>query len=145
MQKAILAYSRGLDTSVAVKWIKEKYDLDVIAVSIDIGNVADLEGIREKALTLGAIKSLVIDAKETFINSFIFPALKANALYERQYPLHTALGRPLIAKLLVDAAKREGVNVIAHGCTGKGNDQVRLDVSIAALAPDIKIVAPARE
>jgi len=144
-EKAILAYSGGLDTSVAIKWIKEKYNLDVIAVSIDIGNVADLEGIRQKALKLGAIKSLVIDAKETFINSFVFPSLKADALYERQYPLHTPLGRPLIAQLLVNEAKKEGISIIAHGCTGKGNDQVRLDVSITALAPDFKIVAPARE
>jgi argininosuccinate synthase len=144
-EKAILAYSGGLDTSVAIKWIKEKYNLDIIAVSIDIGNVADLEGIRQKALKLGAIKSLVIDAKETFVNSFVFSSLKADALYERQYPLHTPLGRPLIAQLLVKEAKKEGVSIIAHGCTGKGNDQVRLDVSITALAPEFKIVAPARE
>ncbi len=145
LEKAILAYSGGLDTSVAVKWIKEKYHLDVIAVSIDIGNVDNLENIRQKAMEIGAIKSLVIDAKDTFINSFVFPSLRADALYERQYPLHTPLGRPLIAKLLVEEAKKEGISIIAHGCTGKGNDQVRLDVSITALAPEFKIIAPARE
>jgi argininosuccinate synthase len=144
-EKVILAYSGGLDTSVAVRWIKEKYNLDVIAVSIDIGNVDNLEGIRQKALKLGAIKSLVIDAKEKFVNSFVFPSLRADALYESQYPLHTALGRPLIAQLLVEEAKKEGISIIAHGCTGKGNDQVRLDVSITALAPEFNIIAPARE
>ena len=144
-EKAILAYSGGLDTSVAVKWIKDKYNLDVIAVSIDIGNVANLEAIRQKALDLGAIKSIVIDAKEIFVKSYIFPSLQADAVYQGKYPLHTPLGRPLIAQLLVEVAKKEGVKIIAHGCTGKGNDQVRLDVSVAALAPDFKIVAPARE
>jgi len=143
--KAVLAYSGGLDTSVAIKWLKEKYNLEVITLTVDIGNVADLEAIRQKALDLGAIKALVIDAKEPFINSFVFPALQADALYEGQYPLATALGRPLIAQLLVDTAKREGATIVAHGCTGKGNDQVRFDVSVAALAPELRVVAPARE
>jgi len=143
--KVVLAYSGGLDTSVAIKWIKEKYNLDVIALTIDIGNVPGLEAIRQKALDLGAIKALVIDAKESFINSFVFPALQADAVYEEQYPLATALGRPLIAQLMVDAAKNEGATAVAHGCTGKGIDQVRLDVSVAALAPELKIIAPARE
>jgi len=143
--KVVLAYSGGLDTSVAIKWIKEKYNLEVIALTIDIGNVPDLEAIRQKALGLGAIKALVIDAKESFINSFVFPALKADAVYEEQYPLATALGRPLIAQQAVEIAKREGAIAVAHGCTGKGNDQVRLDVSVAALAPELKIIAPARE
>jgi len=143
--KAVLAYSGGLDTSVAIKWLKEKYNMDIITLTVDIGNVANLEAIRQKALDMGAIKALVVDAKESFINSFVFPALKADAIYEGQYPLATALGRPLIAQLLVDAAKKEGATAVAHGCTGKGNDQVRLDVSTAALAPELKIIAPARE
>ena len=143
--KVVLAYSGGLDTSVAIKWIKEKYNLEVIALTIDIGNVPDLEAIRQKALDLGAIKALVIDARESFINSFVFPSLQADAVYEEQYPLATAIGRPLIAQLMVDVAKKEGATAVAHGCTGKGNDQVRLDVSVAALAPELKIIAPARE
>jgi len=143
--KAVLAYSGGLDTSVAIKWLKEKYNMDIITLTVDIGNVANLEAIRQKALGMGAIKALVVDVKESFINSFVFPALKADAIYEGQYPLATALGRPLIAQLLVDAAKKEGATAVAHGCTGKGNDQVRLDVSTAALAPELKIIAPARE
>jgi len=145
MDKVILAYSGGLDTSVAIKWLKEKYNMDVITLTIDIGNVADLEAIKQKALNLGAIKAFVIDAREPFINSFVFPALKANAIYEGQYPLATALGRPLIAQLLGETAKRENALAVAHGCTGKGNDQVRFDVSVAALAPELRIIAPARE
>jgi len=145
MDKAVLAYSGGLDTSVAIKWLREKYNLEIIALTVDIGNVANLEAIRQKALDMGAIKALVIDAKEPFVNSFVFPALQADAIYEGQYPLATALGRPLIAQLLVDTARKEGATTIAHGCTGKGNDQVRFDVSTAALAPELKVVAPARE
>ncbi len=143
--KVVLAYSGGLDTSVAIKWIKERYGLDVIAFTVDIGNVANLESIRQKALDLGAIEALVTDAREIFINSFVFPALQADAIYEGQYPLATALGRPLIAQLMVNIAKKEGATAVAHGCTGKGNDQVRFDVSVAALAPELKIIAPARE
>ena len=143
--KVVLAYSGGLDTSVAIKWLKEKYDMDVVALTVDIGNVADLDAIRRKALDVGAIEALVVDAKKTFIGSFVFPALEADAVYEGQYPLATALGRPLIAQLLVDAARQEGATAVAHGCTGKGNDQVRMDVSVAALAPELKVVAPARE
>jgi len=145
MDKVILAYSGGLDTSVAIKWIKDKYSMDVITLTVDIGNVADLEAIRQKALKLGAIKAFVIDAREPFVNSFVFPALKANAIYEGQYPLASALGRPLIAQLLVETAKKENAVAVAHGCTGKGNDQVRFDVSVAALAPKLRIIAPARE
>jgi argininosuccinate synthase len=143
--KVVLAYSGGLDTSVAIKWLEEKYDLKVITLTVDIGNVPDLEAIRQKALKVGAIKALVIDAKETFIKSFVFPALQADAVYEGQYPLATALGRPLIAQLLAETAKKEKANMVAHGCTGKGNDQVRLDVGVAALAPKLKVIAPARE
>jgi len=143
--KVVLAYSGGLDTSVAIKWLKEKYNLDVIALTIDVGNERDFSAIQQKALKVGAVKALVIDAKELFVKYFVFPALQANALYEGQYPLATALSRPLMAKLLVDTALEEGASAVAHGCTGKGNDQVRFDVSVNALAPDLKIIAPARE
>ena len=143
--KVVLAYSGGLDTSVAVKWLEERYHLKVITLTVDIGNVPDLEAIKQKALKVGAIKALVADAKETFIKSFVFPALQADAVYEGQYPLATALGRPLIAQILAETAKKEGATVVAHGCTGKGNDQVRIDVSVAALAPELKIMAPGRE
>lgn len=141
----VLAYSGGLDTSVAIKWLEEKYGFKVITLTLDIGNVPNLEAIRQKALNLGAIKAIVVDAKEAFVKSFVFPALKADALYEGKYPLATALGRPLIAQLLVETAKREGAVAVAHGCTGKGNDQVRIDVSVAALSPELKVIAPARE
>ena len=143
--KVVLAYSGGLDTSVAIKWLKEKYNLAVIAVTADVGNERDFSAIRQKALNIGAIESVVIDAKETFVKDFIFPALQADAIYEGQYPLATALSRPLIARLLVDTALKEGASVMAHGCTGKGNDQVRFEVSINALAPGLRIIAPARE
>ncbi len=143
--KVVLAYSGGLDTSVAIKWLKEKYNLDVIALTIDVGNERDFSAIQQKALKVGAVKALVKDAKAAFVNHFVFPALQADALYEGQYPLATALSRPLMAKLLVDAAREEGASAVAHGCTGKGNDQVRFDVGVNALAPDLKIIAPARE
>ncbi|MFC1983767.1 argininosuccinate synthase [Chloroflexota bacterium] len=143
--KVVLAYSGGLDTSVAIKWLKEKYNLDVIAVTIDVGNERDFSVVKQKALKVGAVKSLVIDAKELFVKYFVFPALQADVLYEGQYPLATALSRPLMTKLLVDTALEEGAVAVAHGCTGKGNDQVRFDVGINALAPDLKIIAPARE
>jgi len=143
--KVALAYSGGLDTSVAIRWLKEKYNLDVIAVTIDVGNERDFSAIRQKALDVGAVEAKVLDAKELFVKRFIFPALKADALYEGQYPLATALSRPLIAKLLVDVARVEGATAVAHGCTGKGNDQVRIEVGVNALAPDFKIIAPARE
>ena len=143
--KVVLAYSGGLDTSVAIKWLKEKYNLDIIALTIDVGNERDFSAVRQKALKVGAVKALVIDAKERFVNYFIFPALQADALYEGQYPLATALSRPLMAKLLVDTAAEEGASAVAHGCTGKGNDQVRFEVSISALSPGLKVIAPARE
>ena len=144
-EKVILAYSGGLDTSVAIRWIKEKYGMDVITLTIDVGNSKDFEAARLKALKVGAIKAIVIDAKDMFVKYFIWPALQANALYEGQYPLATALSRPLMAKLLVDTALAEGATTVAHGCTGKGNDQVRFDVGVHALAPQLKVIAPARE
>jgi len=143
--KVVLAYSGGLDTSVAVRWLKEKYNLDVITLTIDVGNERDFSTIQQKALKVGAVKALVSDAKELFVDYFIFPALQADAIYEEQYPLATALSRPLMAKLLVDVAMEEGASVVAHGCTGKGNDQVRFEVGVNALAPSLKIIAPARE
>ncbi len=144
-EKVVLAYSGGLDTSVSIRWIPEKYGLDVIALTVDVGNERDLKAIQAKALKIGAVKALVVDAKEPFVRYFIWPALQAGALYEGVYPLATALARPLIAKLLVDVAREEGATHVAHGCTGKGNDQVRFDVSIAALAPELKVIAPVRE
>jgi len=143
--KVVLAYSGGVDTSVAIRWLKEKYDLDVIALTIDVGNERDFSAVREKALKVGAVKALVKDAKEAFVSHFIFPALQADAIYEGQYSLATALSRPLMAKLLVDVALEEEASAVAHGCTGKGNDQVRFDVGVNALAPGLKVIAPARE
>ena len=142
---AVLAYSGGLDTSVAVKWIKEHYGYDVVTFTVDIGNVANLEAIRQKALDVGAVDAVVADARAEFIDHYVFPALKADAVYEGEYSLATAIGRPLIAKLLVQVARNKGAVAVAHGCTGKGNDQVRLDVGVGTLGPDLKIIAPARE
>ncbi|MEE8575362.1 MAG: argininosuccinate synthase [Thermodesulfobacteriota bacterium] len=143
--KVVLAYSGGLDTSVAVRLLKEKYNLEVVTVTVDVGNESDFTAIKQKALDVGAVKALVIDAKETFVKHYIFPALRGDALYEGQYPLATALTQPLIGKLLVEAARAEGATAVAHGCTGKGNDQVRIEVSVNTLAPDLTVYAPARE
>lgn len=143
--KIVLAYSGGLDTSVSIKWLQEKYNYDVIALGIDVGEGKDLEIIRQKALNVGAIKAIMVDAKELLAKEYILPALKANALYEGKYPLSSALSRPLISKLLVEVAEQEGAVAVAHGCTGKGNDQVRFEVSIQALNPSLKVVAPVRE
>ncbi|WP_340082651.1 argininosuccinate synthase [Terribacillus sp. FSL K6-0262] len=143
--KIVLAYSGGLDTSVAIKWLQDKYNYDVIAVGLDVGEGKDLDFVQEKALQVGAIKSYTVDAKAAYAEEYVLPALKANLLYEGKYPLVSALSRPLIAKVLVDIAKEEGAVAVAHGCTGKGNDQVRFDVSFTALNPDLKIVAPVRE
>ncbi|MBO19110.1 MAG: argininosuccinate synthase [Chloroflexi bacterium] len=142
--KIVLAYSGGLDTTVAVPWLQEKYDADIITLTIDLGMV-DLESIRQRALSIGAIEALTVDGKDTLVNEFLFPSLQAGTIYEDQYPLATALGRPLIARYLVEAAKAHGAYAIAHGCTGKGNDQVRLEVGIAALAPEIEVIAPIRD
>ncbi|MBI4185955.1 MAG: argininosuccinate synthase [Chloroflexi bacterium] len=143
--KVVLAYSGGLDTSAAIRWLKERYGFDVITVTVDVGGVRDLPAIRDKALKVGATKALVKDARKEFVEHFVFPALQADAIYEGQYPLATALARPLMARLLVEVAQEEEASAVAHGCTGKGNDQVRFEVSIHSLAPDLKVVAPARE
>ena len=143
-KKIVLAYSGGLDTSVAVPWLKDRYDADIITVTIDLGMV-DLESIRQRAVQVGATKALTIDAKDTLVGEFLLPALKAGAIYEDQYPLATALGRPLIARCLAEAALAEGAYAIAHGCTGKGNDQVRIEVGVSALAPEIQLIAPIRD
>ncbi len=143
--KVALAYSGGLDTSVAVRLLREKYDLEVVTVTIDVGNESDFSAIKQKALDVGAVKALVIDAKEAFVKHYIFPALRGDARYEGQYPLATALTRPLISRLLVDAARAEGATAVAHGCTGKGNDQARIEVGVNTLAPELAMYAPARE
>ncbi|ALA69692.1 argininosuccinate synthase [Geobacillus stearothermophilus 10] len=142
--KLVLAYSGGLDTSVAIKWLQER-GYDVIACCLDLGEGKDLDFVKEKALKVGAIKSYVIDVKDEFANEYALIALQANALYEGKYPLVSALSRPLIAKKLVEIAELEGAVVVAHGCTGKGNDQVRFEVSIKALNPDLDVIAPVRE
>ena len=144
-ERVILAYSGGLDTSVMVPWIGEKYNLDVVTFTCDLGQGEDIEKIRQKALKTGAVDAVAIDARNLFVDCFVFPALMAGALYEGKYPLATALGRPLIAKLMVDAARDHRAVAVAHGCTGKGNDQVRFDVTFQTLAPELKIIAPVRE
>ena len=144
--KVVLAYSGGVDTSVCIPYLKHEWGVqEVITLAADLGQGDELDPVREKALKSGAEVSLVIDATEEFVKDYAFPAIQANALYENQYPLSTALARPLIAKLLVEAAEKYGADAVAHGCTGKGNDQVRFDVSIAALNPDLKVLTPARE
>ena len=144
--KAVLAYSGGLDTSVCIKWLQEEKNLDVIAVVGDVGQEHEgLEKIKQKALKTGAVECLVVDMRDVFAQDFLSKALAANALYENKYPLVSALSRPLISKHLVDAAHKFGAKYIAHGCTGKGNDQVRFEASILMLDPDIEIIAPVRE
>ncbi|WP_181350686.1 argininosuccinate synthase [Thalassobacillus sp. CUG 92003] len=143
--KVVLAYSGGLDTSISVKWIQEKYGYDVIALGLDIGEGKHLEEIRQKALDVGAVKAIMIDGKEMLAQDYILPSLKANAMYEGKYPLSSAISRPLISKLLVDVAEQEGAVAVAHGCTGKGNDQVRFEVAIQSLNPDLEVIAPVRE
>ena len=145
MATVVLAYSGGLDTSVAIRWIKKQYKLDVITLTIDVGNERDMAAIAARAEQIGAVKALVVDGRTDFVRYFVWPALQAGAIYEGQYPLATALARPLIARLLVEVAHAEGAMAVAHGCTGKGNDQVRFDVSVNTLAPDLKIIAPVRE
>jgi len=144
-EKIVLAYSGGLDTSVAVRWLKEDRGYDVIALTVDVGMDREREELQSRAMAAGAVKYLWRDAQEEFIRHFAFPALAAGARYQGHYPLATALSRPLIARELVEAARAEGATAVAHGCTGKGNDQVRFDVSVQALAPELRIVAPLRE
>ncbi|KPK46668.1 MAG: argininosuccinate synthase, partial [Dehalococcoidia bacterium SM23_28_2] len=144
-EKIVLAYSGGLDTCAAVPWLKEERGYDVVCLTVDVGMQRDRETLHSRAMAAGAVAFRWAEAKDTFIRHFAFPALAAGAVYEKQYPLATALGRPLIAKMLVDTAREEGATAVAHGSTGKGNDQVRFDVSVQALAPDLRIVAPVRE
>ncbi len=145
-EKVVLAYSGGLDTSVCIRWLMDVKDLDVICVAGDVGQERDdLEAVREKALKIGAIESIVVDMREEFCNEFLDKAIFANAMYENKYPLLSALSRPVIVKHLVEAAHKYGAKYIAHGCTGKGNDQVRFEVGIRALDPSIEIIAPVRE
>jgi argininosuccinate synthase len=143
--RVILAYSGGLDTSVMVPWIGEKYNLDVVTFTCDLGQGEDIAKIRQKALKTGAVDAVAIDARNLFVDCFVWPALMAGALYEGKYPLATALGRPLIAQLMVNVAKEKNARAVAHGCTGKGNDQVRFDVTFQTLAPHLQIIAPVRE
>ena len=143
--KIVLAYSGGLDTSVAIKWLQDKYNLDVIAVAINVGQPPSSDDIVARALRNGAIHAEFVDAKKEFVEDYIWPSLKANAMYEDVYPLSTAIARPLIVKVLVDIAQREGAKYIAHGCTAKGNDQVRFDVGIVSLDPSLGIIGPMRE
>lgn len=145
-KKVVLAYSGGVDTSVCIPYLQKEWGVEeVITLAADLGQGDELEPVREKALKSGASESLVVDVKESFVKDYAFPAIQANALYENRYPLSTALARPLIVKALVEAAEKYGADAIAHGCTGKGNDQVRFDVSTVALNPHLKILAPARE
>lgn len=143
-QKIVLAYSGGLDTSIIIPWLKENYDCEVIAVAGDVGQGKELEPLNEKAIKTGASKIYIEDLKEEFITDFIYPTLKANAVYENKYLLGTSFARPIIAKRLVEIARAEGATAICHGCTGKGNDQVRFELTVKALAPDLDIIAPWR-
>ena len=139
-----LAYSGGLDTSVAARWLREERDLDVVAVAVDVGQEIDHDVLRARAAAAGA-ELIVVDAREEFVRGFCWPALQANALYEGKYPLVSSLARPLIAAKVIDAAREVGATVVAHGCTGKGNDQVRFETTFAALGPDLEVMAPVRE
>ena len=141
----MLAYSGGLDTSVAIRWLQEELGYDVITLTADLGESKDVDAVATRALRTGALSAHVADARRVFVDAFCFPTLAAGALYEGVYPLATALARPLIAKLLVDVAREEGASAVAHGCTGKGNDQVRFDVAVGALAPELRVVAPVRD
>jgi argininosuccinate synthase len=145
VQRVLLLYSGGLDTSVMLKWIQDSYDAQVVCLTVNLGQPGeDYELVRDKAMRLGALECHVVDAREEFARDYLAPAIRANALYGGGYPLFTALGRPLIAKLAVDQARASGCDTIAHGCTGKGNDQVRIEATIATLAPELKVIAPVR-
>jgi len=144
MKKVVLAYSGGLDTSVAVAWLREQFGVEVVTLTVDLGGGSLREGVESRAMSAGASRAWVVDARERFITDFVWPHLQAGALYQGAYPLATALARPLIAQLLVEVARREGADAVAHGCTGKGNDQVRFDVAVHALDPGLEVVAPMR-
>jgi argininosuccinate synthase len=144
VKKVVLAYSGGLDTSVAVAWLREQYGVEVITLTVDVGGGSLRDGVAERAMKAGASRAYVIDGRERFVRQFVWPNLQANALYQGVYPLATALARPLIAQLLVEVADRERCDAVAHGCTGKGNDQVRFDVAVHALDPKLEVVAPMR-
>ncbi len=143
-KRAVLAYSGGLDTSVAVQWMGEEWGTEVIAVAVDVGQGGDFEAIRQRALAAGAVEAIVVDARAEYAEDFVVPALRANARYEGKYPLVSSLSRPVIVKHLVAAARAHGADAVAHGCTGKGNDQVRFEVATGALAPDLEVLAPVR-
>src|SRR6202167_3728947 len=141
--RVLLLYSGGLDTSVMLRWIQERYDAEVVTLTVNLGQPGeDYEVIEGKARQIGAVECHVVDAREEFAREYVAPAIMANALYGGGYPLFTALGRPLIAKLAVDYARASGCDTIAHGCTGKGNDQVRIEATVATLAPELKVIAP---
>ncbi|HWD85126.1 MAG TPA: argininosuccinate synthase [Solirubrobacteraceae bacterium] len=145
VHRVLLLYSGGLDTSVMLKWIQDEYEAEVVALTVNLGQPGeDYEVVKGKALQIGAVECHVIDAREEFAHGYVVPAIKANAVYGLGYPLFTALGRPLIAKLAVEYARRTGCDTIAHGCTGKGNDQVRIEATVATLAPELKVIAPVR-
>jgi argininosuccinate synthase len=144
VKKVVLAYSGGLDTSVAVAWLREEHDAEVVTLTVDVGGGSLREHIAQRAMAAGATSAYVVDARETFVRDFCWPSLQADARYQGAYPLATALARPLIAQLLVEVAQREGADAVAHGCTGKGNDQVRFDVAVHALDPSLEVVAPLR-
>ncbi len=144
MKNVVLAYSGGLDTSVAVAWLQEQFGANVVTLTVDVGGGSMRDGVERRAMSAGASRAYVVDARERFATDFVWPHLQANALYQGTYPLATALARPLIAQLLVEVARREGADAVAHGCTGKGNDQVRFDVAVHALDPGLEVVAPMR-
>ena len=145
IKKVVLAYSGGLDTSIIIPWLKENYNnCEVIAVSGDVGQGTELDGLEEKAIKTGASKLYVADLKDEFVSDYIFPTIQAGAVYEKEYLLGTSFARPIIAKKLVEIAKAEGADAICHGCTGKGNDQVRFELAIKAFAPEMEIIAPWR-
>lgn len=144
-EKVVLAYSGGLDTSVSINWIKQNYRMDVVALLINCGQPDNLEEAYKRAISAGASKAIIIDAQNEFVRNYVFPSIKANLKYEKNYPLATALARPLIVEKLVEVAQKEKAGAVAHGCTAKGNDQVRFDVGIRSLNPNLKIIAPLRE
>ena len=144
MNKVVLAYSGGLDTSVAIPWLREQHDVEVITLTVDLGGGSLHEGVADRAIAAGATRAYVVDGRETFVSRYVMRALQANVLYQGVYPLATALARPLLAQLLVELAQKEGAGAVAHGCTGKGNDQVRFDIAVHALDPGLTVIAPMR-